>query len=144
MTIKELRTSLKLSQAAFAKELGMTAGAISSMENGRTGISPRTIAKIKRIFGADVEHGTVKTKKAADVSPARPSVPAAASSPSGSSASALPFTLYIQSPYGGDITPEQIAARMPEGIDKAYVRVDQNLIWWVRGDETGAVTIWND
>jgi hypothetical protein len=22
--------------------------------------------------------------------------------------------------------------------------VDQNLIWWVRGEETGAVEIWSD
>ena len=41
--------------------------------------------------------------------------------------------IYIQSPLGGNITPEE-----------AYVRVDQNLIWWVRGDETGAVEIWSD
>ena len=52
--------------------------------------------------------------------------------------------IYIQSPLGGNITPEQIKARMPEGAEAAYVRVDQNLIWWVRGDETGAVEIWSD
>ena len=52
--------------------------------------------------------------------------------------------IYIQSPLGGNITPEQIRARMPEGAEQAYVRVDQNLIWWVRGDETGAVEIWSD
>lgn len=51
--------------------------------------------------------------------------------------------IYIQSPYGGNITPEEIAAKMPEGAESCYVRVDQNLIWWVRGDETGAVYIWD-
>ena len=34
---------------------------------------------------------------------------------------------------------EEIEARMPEGAEACFVRVDQNLIWWVRGDETGAV-----
>ena len=52
--------------------------------------------------------------------------------------------IYIQSPYGGNITPEEVAARMPEGTESCYVRVDHNLIWWVRGDETGAVEIWGD
>ena len=48
----------------------------------------------------------------------------------------------IQSPLGGNITPGEIMARMPEGTEACYVRVDQNLIWWVRGEETGAVEIW--
>jgi hypothetical protein len=52
--------------------------------------------------------------------------------------------IYIQSPLGGNITPEQIEAKMPEGTESAFVRVDQNLIWWVRGGETGAVEIWAD
>ena len=56
-----------------------------------------------------------------------------------------PMKIYIQSPYGGDITPEEVAAKMPEGTKACYVRVDQNLIWWVRGDgSTGAVEIWSD
>ena len=50
--------------------------------------------------------------------------------------------IYIQSPYGGEITPEQILAKIPEGVDACYVRIDQNSIWWVRGAEYGAVTIW--
>ena len=52
--------------------------------------------------------------------------------------------IYIQSPLGGNITPEEVAARMPEGTEACFVRVDQNLIWWVRGEETGAVEIWSD
>ena len=50
--------------------------------------------------------------------------------------------IYIQSPLGGNITPEQVEAKIPEGTESCYVRVDQNLIWWVRGEETGAVEIW--
>ena len=52
--------------------------------------------------------------------------------------------IYIQSPLGGNITPEEIRARLPQGTESCYVRVDQNLIWWVRGDETGAIEIWSD
>ena len=52
--------------------------------------------------------------------------------------------IYIQSPLGGNIMPEEIKKKLPEGTESCYVRVDQNLIWWVRGDETGAVEIWPD
>ena len=52
--------------------------------------------------------------------------------------------IYIQSPLGGNITPEEIRARLPQGTESCYVRVDQNLIWWVRWDGTnGAVEIWD-
>lgn len=51
--------------------------------------------------------------------------------------------IYIQSPYGGEITPEEVLDLMPDGTEACYVRVDQNLIWWVRKNgETGAVQIW--
>ena len=50
--------------------------------------------------------------------------------------------IYVQSPYGGNITPEEILAKLPKDVDSCYVRVDQNTIWWVRGEETGAVVIW--
>ena len=50
--------------------------------------------------------------------------------------------IYIQSPLGGNITPEEIAAKMPEGAEAVFVRVDQNKLWWIRGEETGSVEIW--
>ena len=57
---------------------------------------------------------------------------------------ATTLEIYIQSPLGGNIMPEQIEKMLPEGTESAYVRVDQNLIWWVSGDETGAIEIWSD
>lgn len=42
-------------------------------------------------------------------------------------------------PEGG---PEQVAAKVPADAEAVYVRVDQNTIWWVRGNEDGAVEIW--
>lgn len=51
--------------------------------------------------------------------------------------------IYIQSPMGGNITPEEVAAKVPADADAVYVRVDQNTIWWVRGEEYGAVEIWS-
>ena len=51
------------------------------------------------------------------------------------------MSIVIQSPLGGEITPEEIRARIGEA-DAVYIRVDQNKAYWVRGDETGAIDLW--
>ena len=50
--------------------------------------------------------------------------------------------IIIQSPMGGAITPEQILQKIPAGSDSVYIRVDENKLYWVKGDENGAVDIW--
>ena len=49
--------------------------------------------------------------------------------------------IVIQSPMGGEITTEDILAKVGD-VDKAYVRVDQNAIYWIKGEKSGAVNIW--
>ena len=48
----------------------------------------------------------------------------------------------IQSPMGGNITPEEILAKVGKA-DKIYIRVDENKAYWVRGKETGSVDLWD-
>ena len=48
----------------------------------------------------------------------------------------------IQSPFGGEITPEEISARIGQ-VDAVYIRVDQNKAYWVRGEETGYIDLWD-
>ncbi len=48
----------------------------------------------------------------------------------------------IQSPFGGEITPDEITAKVPKEAKEVYVRVDENKIYWVSKDQTGAVDIW--
>ena len=50
--------------------------------------------------------------------------------------------IVIQSPMGGEITAEEILAKLPLPVDKVYIRVDQNAAYWVKGDESGAVNLW--
>ncbi len=57
-------------------------------------------------------------------------------------AKAVKMNIVIQSPLGGEITTEEIAAKLPKGTLNAYVRIDQNKIYWVKKDETGSVDIW--
>ena len=124
MNIRELRKAYNLSQAALAEKLGVTAKTISRLENGQMMISDQIADRIWDVFGVEIAGGEEKkpVKKV----------------------KAPKLEIYIQSPLGGNITPEEVAARMPKGTEACFVRVDQNLIWWVRGEETGAVEIWSD
>ena len=50
--------------------------------------------------------------------------------------------IIVQSPMGGNITAEEIAAKLPKGAETVFVRVDQNKLWWIKGEETGSEDIW--
>ena len=123
MTIRELRMTRKLTQAQFARLIGVSASTVGQLENGRMSVSDRIADRIWEEFGVEVG---VEGKKMVKKIPSKK------------------LEIYIQSPLGGNITPEEIEARMPEGTEACFVRVDQNKIWWVRGDgETGFVWIWD-
>lgn len=123
MTIRELRNVKGLTQAQFARLIGIDPSAVGHLENGRMKVSDRIADKIWEVFGVDV-HESVESK------PAR-------------KAKAKKMTIYVQSPLGGNITPEEIEAKIPEDADCVFVRVDQNKLWWLRGEESGSVFIWD-
>lgn len=52
------------------------------------------------------------------------------------------LNIIIQSPLGGEITPEQIAAKLPKEARDVYVRVDENKLYWVGTEGVGNVDIW--
>ena len=54
---------------------------------------------------------------------------------------AKPARLVIQSPFGKEITPEEVLEKVGE-VDAVYIRVDQNKAYWVRGKEYGSVDLW--
>jgi DNA-binding XRE family transcriptional regulator len=47
----------------------------------------------------------------------------------------------LQSPFGGEITVDAIKTLVGDA-DKIYVRIDQNKLYWVKGEETGDTDIW--
>ena len=55
---------------------------------------------------------------------------------------AAKLEIIVQSPMGGNITAEEIASKLPKGAETVFVRVDQNKLWWIKGEETGSVDIW--
>ena len=56
-------------------------------------------------------------------------------------ASSKQTAIVIQSPMGGEITTEDILTKVGD-VDTVYVRVDQNAIYWIKGEKSGAVNIW--
>ena len=36
----------------------------------------------------------------------------------------------------------QTVAKIPKDVNSVYVRVDQNMLYWVKGDEIGSANIW--
>ena len=52
------------------------------------------------------------------------------------------LSIIIQSPMGGAISTDEIAKKVPEGTDSVYVKVDENMLYWVKGKETGSINIW--
>ena len=214
MNLKEVREKNKVSQAAFAKAIGVSSSAIASIEAGRMKASQKIIDKVKEVYGeviepevkkvqaaekkaeakvAEVEKKAeavvndavetakkvekkavqtkekiaqtkekaaqtkekavqTKTKAKAAASKAGKTVKkttkaAAAASAAAASAAAVKKVMpkktevVIQSPMGGEITPEEILAKIGEA-DKVYVRVDVNKAYWVKGDEAGSVDLW--
>ncbi len=150
MIIKELRTKEGLSQSALAKKLGVATSAIGHMENGRMKVSAKIAAKVKEEFGVDIANAVaaekIEVKKTASKATrkAKEKVKAVETKVEKkvSKAKAAKLEIIVQSPMGGNITAEEIAAKIPAGADSVFVRVDQNKLWWIKGEETGSVDIW--
>ena len=51
-------------------------------------------------------------------------------------------TIYIQSQLNGIITPEEVLNRIPEGSDEVYIKPEENKAYWVKGEDSGNVTLW--
>jgi len=216
MTLKELREKNKLSQAAFAKTIGVSSSAIASIEAGRMKASQKISDKVKEVYGETLEPEVKKVqeaekkvekkveavekkveaaekkvqeveKKAADTAKkvekkaadtkakaaqtkekavkakakaaetatkakavaakaekkVKKTAKAAEAAAVGTSKKVMPkkAEVVIQSPMGGEITPEEILAKIG-AADKVYVRVDVNKAYWVKGDEAGSVDLW--
>ena len=56
---------------------------------------------------------------------------------------AVKLNLVIQSPTGGNITPAQIALKLPKDTVDAYVRTDHNKVYYIlKSGETGSMDLW--
>lgn len=147
-TIKELRNDLKLSQAAFAKSIGISTASVVAYENGHTIPRKKVLDKIKEAYGAEISFASdeAKGKKAPSAEKPKRGKKKAdmekAEKPKRTRrAKNTAPTIIIQSALGGAITVEEIVAKIGTA-DQVYVRVDENKAYWVRGEETGSIDLW--
>lgn len=101
MTIKELRKNKGLTQGKLAESLGVSAVTISAIEGGRMAVSARLAGKIREVYGVEVEAAEKKTAAKKDEKTPEKKLVKKVSVPE--------LEIYIQSPYGGNITPEEVA-----------------------------------
>ena len=85
---------------------------------------------------------TEEIKAAVKAAVKKPAAKKAAAKPAAKPAAKKAVEVIIQSPMGGNITPEAIIERIGKA-DKIYIRVDENKAYWVRGKETGSVDLWD-
>lgn len=143
----------KVADNATAAAIGTQKKARSTARKAKAAVT-ETVEKVvgdakdaaeKAKLTAQIEAGKAKakrTRKAAEAKDAAKAVVEKAKTPA-RKARAAKLNIRIQSPMGGDITPEEIAAKIPADAESVFVRVDQNKLWWVKKDgETGSVDIW--
>ena len=171
MTIKELRLMKGLTLAAFAKSIGIGMSTLTGYEAGKREPGAKALAAIKEVYGVDLNDtlstavdapAAAPTSAPVEAAPAekktrkprakKEAVTAPSSAPAEEKAeekvekktekkAKKTVSIIIQSAMGGEITPEEILSRVGD-VDKVYVRPDQNAIYWVKGEETGAINIW--
>lgn len=124
MTIREFRIEQKLSQPELATALDISVSSLRQYEYGKREPGAAVLERLKAVFGVDLNAPAAQEKPAKKTGP-----------------SAGRTAVIIQSPMGGEITAEEILARVGP-VDKVYVRVDQNAAYWVKGDDSGAVNLW--
>ena len=90
-----------------------------------------------KVVAEEIEVKKTAAKTARKTKETVKKVEAAAKKPAGK------LEIIVQSPMGGNITAEEIAAKLPKGAETVFVRVDQNKLWWIKGEETGSVDIWD-
>ena len=142
MDIKELRKSKKLTQAAFAEAIGVKSPTVTAIETGRRRLTAEDIAKVREVFGVDVETEVKSAKHRAKTTAKN-----AAAEPK---EAPVKRGIVIQSPMGGEITPDEILAKIANAtkgervgnVDTVYVRVDENKAFWVKGKKRGAIDLW--
>ena len=152
--IRGVRESLSLSKAAFAKLVGVSGTAVGNYETGKSKPKNEVLQKIKEMVAKPTEEK--KEEKAVEavmpaavveenaLTPAEEKgvVPTPIEEKKPAREKKSTATVIIQSTMGGSITTEEILSRLPDGVEKIYIKPEENAAYWVKGDESGSVKLW--
>ena len=126
---KTARAAGRKAKAAVTETVEKTAGDVKD-------------AAQKAKVATEIEAGKVKAKRTRKTDEVKEAAAEVTEKPA-RRARAAKLDIVIQSVMGGAITPEEIAAKVPKDAISAYVKVEENRIYWVnKAGETGDVEIW--
>ena len=132
-TAKKTKTAAQKAEKAVKKAPAKVKAAEKKVEDKVVADkieAKKAVAKTTRKTKTAVKKAATKVEKAVEKPAAK--------------AKAAKLTIEIQSPLGGSITPEEIAAKMPKDTTNVYVRIDENKLYWVKKNgETGSIEIWD-
>ena len=132
-TAKKTKTAAQKAEKAVKKAPAKVKAAEKKVEDKVVADkieAKKAVAKTARKTKTAVKKAATKVEKAVEKPAAK--------------AKAAKLTIEIQSPLGGSITPEEIAAKLPKDTTNVYVRIDENKLYWVKKNgETGSVDIWD-
>ena len=132
-TAKKTKTAAQKAEKAVKKAPAKVKAAEKKVEDKVVADkieAKKAVAKTTRKTKTAVKKAATKVEKAVEKPAAK--------------AKATKLTIEIQSPLGGSITPEEIAAKLPKDTTNVYVRIDENKLYWVKKNgETGSVDIWD-
>jgi transcriptional regulator with XRE-family HTH domain len=132
-TAKKTKTAAQKAEKAVKKAPAKVKAAEKKVEDKVVADkieAKKAVAKTTRKTKTAVKKAATKVEKAVEKPAAK--------------ARAAKLTIEIQSPLGGSITPEEIAAKLPKDTTNVYVRIDENKLYWVKKNgETGSVDIWD-
>ena len=132
-TAKKTKTAAQKAEKAVKKAPAKVKAAEKKVEDKAVADkieAKKAVAKTTRKTKTAVKKAATKVEKAVEKPAAK--------------AKAAKLTIEIQSPLGGSITPEEIAAKLPKDTTNVYVRIDENKLYWVKKNgETGSVEIWD-
>ena len=132
-TAKKTKTATQKAEKAVKKAPAKVKAAEKKVEDKVVADkieAKKAVAKTTRKTKTAVKKAATKVEKAVEKPAAK--------------AKAAKLTIEIQSPLGGSITPEEIAAKLPKDTTNVYVRIDENKLYWVKKNgETGSVDIWD-
>ena len=139
------RTARKAADKAAANEIEAKKTAAKTRQNAKSAAEKAKIAveDVKEAVQVVETEAKKTTRRAARKVKEAVQATEAKVEKKAAKAKAAKLKIIVQSPLGGNITAEEIAAKIPAGADSVFVRVDQNKLWWTKGEETGSVDIWD-
>ena len=127
-------TAKKVADKATATEIEAKKTIRSAAKQTKAKVTETKAKAEKKVAGKKADAKEVKVAVSATKATKKP----AAKKP----AVKKPLNVVIQSKMGGSITPAEVAKKIPKDAVNAYVKVEENKIYWTSDKDAGSVDIW--